>query len=107
MAARYGGDEFVLLFAETASLDAGALAEAIRSHVEALQIPNPRSPTSGWLTVSIGVATMIPTQLDQIDKFFIAADRAMYTAREGGRNRVETVDSGAAAWETVKALVLR
>jgi diguanylate cyclase (GGDEF)-like protein/PAS domain S-box-containing protein len=101
LAARYGGEEFVLLFGETPQDAAARLAEAIRTTVEALQLPNPRSPTSPWLTVSVGVATIVPTQLDQIEQLFVCADRAMYAAKEGGRNRVETVLAGA-AWEAVR-----
>jgi diguanylate cyclase (GGDEF)-like protein/PAS domain S-box-containing protein len=105
LAARYGGEEFVLLFAETAAGDAAALAESIRASIEALRLPNPRSPTSQWMTVSIGVATMSPTQLDAIESLFVAADRAMYRAKEGGRNQVCAVQAGA-TWEAVKTAVL-
>lgn len=107
MAARYGGEEFVLLFGETPPADAAALAEAIRAEIEALHLPHPRSGTSGWVTVSVGVATMIPTQLDKIEKLFVAADRAMYSAKEAGRNRVQHVDATSSAWDAVKALVMR
>jgi two-component system cell cycle response regulator len=105
LAARYGGEEFVLLFAETPAENAVALAEAIRVHVEALQLPNPRSPTSQWLTASIGVATIVPTQLDDIEKFFVAADRMMYVAKEAGRNRVESVQAGA-TWDVMRSAAL-
>jgi diguanylate cyclase (GGDEF)-like protein/PAS domain S-box-containing protein len=101
LAARYGGEEFVLLFAETPFEAASRLAEAIRTTVEALQLPNPRSPTSPWITVSVGVATIVPTQLDEIEQLFICADRAMYAAKSGGRNRVEAAVVGA-AWEAVR-----
>lgn len=107
MAARYGGEEFVVLFAETAANDAAALAEAIRGHVEALRIPHPGSTTSDWLTVSIGVATIAPTQLDNLEQLFIAADRAMYAAKESGRNRVVAVDMSTSAWGAIKPLVMR
>jgi len=101
LAARYGGEEFVLLFAETPQEAAARLAEAIRTTVEALQLPNPRSPTSPWITVSVGVATIVPTQLDQVGQLFVCADRAMYAAKGSGRNRVETAVAGA-AWEAVR-----
>ena len=101
LAARYGGEEFVLLFAETPHEAAARLAEAIRTTVEALQLPNPRSPTSPWITVSVGVATIVPTQLDEIGQLFVCADRAMYAAKEAGRNRVEASVAGA-AWEAVR-----
>jgi diguanylate cyclase (GGDEF)-like protein/PAS domain S-box-containing protein len=105
LAARYGGEEFVLLFAETPIEAAARLAEAIRTTVEALQLPNPRSPTSPWITVSVGVATIVPTQLDQIEQLFVVADRAMYAAKGAGRNRVETAVAGA-AWEAVRSAAL-
>ncbi len=101
LAARYGGEEFVLLFGETPLDAATRLAEMIRSAVEALQLPNPRSPSSPWLTVSVGVATIVPTQLDEIENLFVCADRAMYAAKAGGRNRVEVTLVGA-AWDVVK-----
>jgi diguanylate cyclase (GGDEF)-like protein/PAS domain S-box-containing protein len=101
LAARYGGEEFVLLFAETPHEAAARLAEAIRTTIEALQLPNPRSPTSPWITVSVGVATIVPTQLDQIEQLFVSADRAMYAAKGAGRNRVDTAVVGA-AWEAVR-----
>ena len=107
LAARYGGEEFVLLFAETDSAAALLLAEAIRAHVVGLQLPHPGSPTSPWLTVSIGVATILPHPLGDREQLFVAADRAMYVAKDGGRNQVRCTDSGSAAWNTVKALVMR
>jgi two-component system, cell cycle response regulator len=105
LAARYGGEEFVLLFAETPADAAARLADAIRAAVEALAVPNPRSPTSPWLTVSVGVATIVPTQLDEIENLFVCADRAMYAAKAAGRNRVETAVMGA-AWDAVRDAAL-
>jgi diguanylate cyclase (GGDEF)-like protein/PAS domain S-box-containing protein len=96
LAARYGGEEFVLLFAETDLDVATYLAEAFRAHVEALQLPHPKSPTSAWLTVSIGVATMQPQQADSIETLFVTADRAMYMAKECGRNQVRATRPGGA-----------
>jgi diguanylate cyclase (GGDEF)-like protein/PAS domain S-box-containing protein len=105
LAARYGGEEFVLLFGETPADSATRLAEMIRAAVEALEVPNPRSTTSTWLTVSVGVATIVPTQLDVIDTLFVSADRAMYAAKAGGRNRVEATVVGA-AWDVVQDAAL-
>jgi diguanylate cyclase (GGDEF)-like protein len=73
----------------------------IRAAVEALKMPNPRSTASRWLTVSVGVATIVPSQLDQIENLFVCADRAMYAAKAGGRNRVERTLVGT-AWQAVK-----
>jgi two-component system, cell cycle response regulator len=107
LAARYGGEEFVLLFAETDADSAYLLAESIRAHVESLQLPHPRSPTSLWITVSIGVSSILPCQLDSTESLFVAADRAMYVAKESGRNQVQATMPGNAAMEAVKALATR
>ena len=107
LAARYGGEEFVMLFSETEAENALLLAETIRADIENLRLPHPRSPTSRWITVSIGVATIRPHQLDDREALFVAADRALYVAKEAGRNQIRATHSGSTAWETVKALVLR
>ncbi|WP_348696652.1 diguanylate cyclase [Duganella fentianensis] len=108
LAARYGGEEFVLLFAETDGATALQMAEAIRARIEGLQIPHPRSSTSPWLTVSIGVATTHPRHLDSIESLFVAADRAMYVAKEHGRNQVQATQCGSSsAMDAIKALVMR
>ena len=96
LAARYGGEEFVLLFGETGFEAASALGETIRAHIESLHIPNPRSSTSEWVTVSLGVATIVPTQLDDLKDFFVSADRAMYAVKDAGRNGVRAVRTGSA-----------
>ncbi|HEU4372759.1 MAG TPA: diguanylate cyclase [Telluria sp.] len=106
LAARYGGEEFVLLVADTPLDTAAALAESIRALIEALHLPHPRSSTSEWLTVSMGVASIVPNQFDRIEQFFIAADRMMYAAKEAGRNRVEVIAQRAEAWQTLQTLVM-
>jgi diguanylate cyclase (GGDEF)-like protein/PAS domain S-box-containing protein len=103
LAARYGGEEFVVLLAETAIDGAATLGEAIRANVEARAIPNPRADL-GHVTVSVGVATIVPTMFDDLRSFFIAADRAMYEAKSGGRNRVVTTRAGG-AWDKVREVV--
>jgi PAS domain S-box-containing protein len=75
---------------------------ANRRHIEAPNIPNPRSTTSPWVTASLGVATIVPTQLDDIKEFFVQADRAMYGVKEAGRNAVRAVKTGA-TFETIGA----
>ena len=95
LAARFGGEEFVLLFGETGFDAACAIGEAIRAHIESLNIPNPRSTTSPWVTASLGIATIVPTACDDMLKFFVCADRAMYAVKEAGRNAVRAVRTGA------------
>jgi diguanylate cyclase (GGDEF)-like protein/PAS domain S-box-containing protein len=97
LAARYGGEEFVLLYAETPATQAVRLAESVRAAIEGLQLPHPSSPTSPWVTVSVGVATVVPTMSEHIEDLFVAADRAMYAAKADGRNRVRKLAIGRVA----------
>lgn len=91
LAARHGGEEFVVVFGETDAVAALLLAESVRARVEALGLPHPRSPTNASVTVSIGVATTVPSQAQEPGRFFVMADLAMYAAKEAGRNRVVAV----------------
>ena len=91
LAARHGGEEFVLVFGETDAVAALLLAESIRAGVQALALPHPRSTTNAAVTVSVGVATIVPSQAEELSQFFVMADLAMYAAKEAGRNRVVAV----------------
>lgn len=106
LAARYGGEEFVLLLPDTPYAGAAKLADSIRADVERLRVPNPRSNTSDFVTVSVGAASFVPTQFDDIRALFLAADRAMYDAKAAGRNRVVAVGGGH-AWEAMQTALAR
>jgi two-component system, cell cycle response regulator len=106
LAARYGGEEFVLLLPDTPHAGAAALAESIRAEVHGLRVPTPHALTSEFVTVSIGAATFVPTQCDDIGALFLAADRAMYDAKAAGRNRVLAVNGGY-AWDTMQQALQR
>lgn len=87
VAARYGGEEFVALLPET-DLEGGRLvAEAMRSGVEELAVEHKASPGKR-VTISMGVAAMVPTGDARPQSLLEAADKALYVAKEGGRNRV-------------------
>lgn len=94
-AARYGGEEFVILLPETSVKGAMCVAEAIRSAVASLAIPHDGSP-SGVVTISIGVATNRPVELDAEHAFLQEADQALYQSKERGRNCVTAATM--AAW---------
>ena len=89
-AARYGGEEFAILLSEATDEDVLALAEKVRAAVFELGIPHLHS-ASGRVTVSIGCAIKTAkgsrTYSDLIDE----ADKALYEAKEQGRNRVNGV----------------
>lgn len=98
--ARYGGEEFVLLLPGTDLVQAAAIAEACRGGVEALKIPHCHSKVSAVVTVSAGVATMVPDSDTSRRDLVEAADRALYRAKLEGRNRV-VLESSASGEKTV------
>ena len=79
---RYGGEEFCLLLSDTSAAGARALAERARE-----QITQPFDGAMRALTASFGVTAWQPE--DTVDTLFHRADRALYAAKAGGRNRVE------------------
>ena len=83
---RYGGEEFIVLAPETDNAGALALAERICACVDEMKLPHPASPTSPWLTVSIGVATSTPNE--PWEGVVRRADQALYTAKQNGRNQI-------------------
>jgi len=94
LAARYGGEEFVLVLPETDATGVKVVAERIRQKIEAARPPVEGS-TPLSVTVSCGCATLPPNRFSTSAELLAAADRALYAAKRGGRNRVE-VDDGAA-----------
>lgn len=88
VAARYGGEEFVLVLTGAAPAQARLVAERVRDRIQALAIPHQRS-SHGSVTASFGVASMVPgRQHSGPEVLLLAADQALYRAKEGGRNRV-------------------
>ena len=90
LAARYGGEEFALLLPESDAAAAGVVAEQVRCAVEALAIPHAASSAGSCVTVSVGVATCVPTADALPASLWVEADARLYRAKEAGRNRVVT-----------------
>jgi diguanylate cyclase (GGDEF)-like protein len=86
-AARWGGEEFIVLLPNTFLDGALVVAEKIRAAVENTVIPCVDGSTIG-LTISIGANSHLPEQGDLTDAFISGADKALYAAKEAGRNRV-------------------
>jgi diguanylate cyclase (GGDEF)-like protein len=105
LVARYGGEEFALLAPSTDAAELTALAETICRELERLALPHAQSPY-GVITISIGVAAMVPDEANDAGMLVRAADQALYRAKLAGRNRAtaagaevearqqEPVDSG-------------
>jgi len=90
VAARFGGDEFVVLAVNTTAIEALALAQRIRSAVKrssATTAARARPDAQIRHTVSIGVADLDGAELPTFDALHAAADRALYAAKLGGRDR--------------------
>jgi diguanylate cyclase (GGDEF)-like protein len=93
LVARFGGEEIVLLLPGRDAAQARDLAERLRLRVLDACMPHPASPVGDCLTVSVGVAAMQPAAGDLPERLVAAADRALYAAKAGGRNRVCTADA--------------
>jgi diguanylate cyclase (GGDEF)-like protein len=88
LVARYGGEEFACLMPECDRAGALAKAEALRVAIEQLAIPHAASPVAPGVTLSIGVAVVVPGDQDQPRDLVSLADHALYQAKKDGRNRV-------------------
>ncbi len=88
LVARYGGEEIVLVLPNTTSEGAFTVAEIIRKKIENLKIPHAHSKASPYVTLSLGVSSVIPNHPLLPANLVKAADNALYDAKEQGRNRV-------------------
>jgi diguanylate cyclase (GGDEF)-like protein len=88
VAARYGGEEFVIILPETSTQGALKAAETIRRKIRELNIPHKNAVGRVVLSVSFGVATMIPERDVAPSNLVNLADKALYASKEAGRDRV-------------------
>jgi len=86
-AARWGGEEFVVLLPNTPLEGAKELAEKIRADIEKLTV-KAANGSEIKVTGSVGVNSLIPGIESSMDAFFANADKALYMAKDAGRNRV-------------------
>ncbi|MBT9317369.1 diguanylate cyclase domain-containing protein [Leptothoe spongobia] len=86
--ARYGGEEFVALLPDTPMSGAVRVATSLGLEIKALAIRHPSSNISRWVTASFGVASIIPQSHTSASDFMDAADRALYFAKDNGRDRI-------------------
>lgn len=91
IAARYGGEEFAVLLPNTDSQGALHIANSIRALFNQHQVDDGQQ--QALMTVSIGVASLIPEQQREMDDLLKSADALLYRAKHNGRNRVEAEQS--------------
>ncbi|MBP2637129.1 MAG: diguanylate cyclase with and Cache sensor [Firmicutes bacterium] len=94
LAARYGGEEFALILPNTNAAGAEELGNQILEAVRKLGIINETSAAGAVVTVSLGIATCIPSENEGPHKLIRTADQALYHAKEAGRNQLAIADSG-------------
>lgn len=88
LAARYGGEEFCCVLPSTEGQGAVQLAEKIRYNVGALKIAHEKSLADSFVSLSIGVASIVPVFEDSLSDFINTADKMLYKAKQRGRNQV-------------------
>lgn len=89
--ARYGGDEFVILLPQTNAKQAYPIAERIRSNVASMSISTENGSFSVSLSIGIAEICYVPPD-ESVEHIVQRADKALYTAKQAGRNRIATYD---------------
>jgi|WetSurMetagenome_2_1015567.scaffolds.fasta_scaffold16318_2 diguanylate cyclase (GGDEF)-like protein len=91
LVARYGGEEFGIVLSNTDVAGATLVAEQILREIEGLAIPHATSDVASVVTASAGVASAIPSEETSWGTLLETADRALYLAKQEGRNRVRSL----------------
>ena len=94
MAARFGGEEFVLVLPETSFKGAMRLSEELRKSIFDLNLEHKLNPKASRVTISLGVATTLADKEGCFKNLISNADKALYTAKNNGRNQVCSFKEG-------------
>jgi len=90
---RYGGEEFSAILPNSNIEGAMIVAQAMRSDIEKSDIPHVSSMIADHITISLGVGSMIPTYHATPSGMIFQVDRALYSAKQGGRNQIRNAKS--------------
>ena len=88
IACRYGGEEFCILLPQTSLSEAGVIAERMRQRVAETDFPYGKSQPLNVVSISVGISTF-SRHIDTAELVIAAADRALYSAKSQGKNRIE------------------
>jgi len=105
--ARYGGEEFAILLPDTMSQGAEHIANSILKRLKKLALQHESSPVARHITVSMGIATLIPTKKHSMESFINDADKALYTSKQLGRNRYTVKESAKTKTHTRETIKLK
>lgn len=86
LAARYGGEEFALLLPGINNQEAMQIAEDILTDINALKIPHEHSKANDYVSMSLGVVSIVPSEEVKASDLIHWADEALYAAKKSGRN---------------------
>ena len=101
LVARYGGEEFAIILPNTDTHGAWRVAQKVHSNIRDLKIPHAPENEEAYVTVTMGISTVVPSHSSTAQLLIQAADLALYHAKQHGRNRTyvhalyNTVDSAA------------
>ncbi len=86
LVARYGGEEFAAILPHTSNKGALSVARTIQRQIQQLQIEHSASDICKFITISLGICTVIPSLETALDFLILSADKALYHAKQTGRN---------------------
>ena len=89
--ARYGGDEFVILYERMTDEEVMALAKDLKARVEGLKLPNPGSKVCGHVTISQGVRNTVPSKSNRLWDYLSTSDTALYRVKKNNRGGIMLV----------------
>ncbi|GJD19500.1 serine/threonine protein kinase [Rivularia sp. IAM M-261] len=87
LVARYGGEEFAVIMPSTNVEESIVIAEAIQQAIHQAKLPHACSEIGQFITISLGIATIVPTSDTSSANLIATADKALYEAKRQGRNR--------------------
>ena len=87
LVARYGGEEFGIILPNVDPVEALKIAQRIAVHVNKLHVAHQKSSVSEYVTISLGVHSLIPNSESSPELLIALADKALYQAKAQGRNR--------------------
>ena len=96
LVARYGGEEFAIIIPHSTAEAVVPIAEKLLRDVRNLDIPHETSVAEKFVTISIGMASVVPTTGDEPQSLVISADTALYQAKQNGRNQLVLTETPSA-----------